>query len=110
MNCRYCGAHHGALCPMVKAYEYYPTGELKRVEFWTRYELDNRAKAANPVVMDPRPLGTSTGSIGGTAVGALFNPQGHPPITSMLVCDRCGKEGHHSLTCSETMDEMRRRP
>lgn len=41
ITCRYCGADHGALCPMVKAYEYHVTGELKRVEFWTRAELDS---------------------------------------------------------------------
>ena len=33
-NCQWCGAHHQYKCPMVKAYEYYPDGTLKRVEFF----------------------------------------------------------------------------
>lgn len=30
--CRYCGAFHGPLCPMVRAIEYYRDGRVKRVE------------------------------------------------------------------------------
>jgi hypothetical protein len=34
-DCQYCGMIHvsGGICPMVKAFEYYPDGTLKRVEF-----------------------------------------------------------------------------
>ena len=31
--CRWCGVIHGIHCPLVKAYEYFPDGTLKRVEF-----------------------------------------------------------------------------
>lgn len=31
--CQWCGLHHGAQCPSVKAIEYYPDGKIKRVEF-----------------------------------------------------------------------------
>ena len=40
-KCQWCGGpFHSALCPMVKAMEYYENGALRRVEFWTRAELD----------------------------------------------------------------------
>jgi hypothetical protein len=35
MECGWCGGHHGRLCPSVKAIEFHPTGEVKRVEFVT---------------------------------------------------------------------------
>lgn len=34
-ECRWCGMMHGPQCPTVKAFEYYPDGSVKRVEFKT---------------------------------------------------------------------------
>lgn len=33
--CAYCGGYHQAVCPMVKAIDYYPDGTVKRVELKT---------------------------------------------------------------------------
>jgi len=41
-KCQWCAEpFHKGLCPWVKAMEYYESGILKRVEFWTRGELDS---------------------------------------------------------------------
>lgn len=32
--CGYCGAHHGTICPRIKAIEFHPDGTQKRVEFF----------------------------------------------------------------------------
>lgn len=32
-KCPYCGMYHSTVCPSVKAYEYFPNGLIKRVEF-----------------------------------------------------------------------------
>jgi hypothetical protein len=31
--CGHCGLYHGAVCPRIRAIEYYPDGSLKRVEY-----------------------------------------------------------------------------
>lgn len=33
LPCHYCGKIHATVCLLVKAFEYYPDGTLKRVEF-----------------------------------------------------------------------------
>lgn len=33
-TCRWCGWAHAGVCPRVKAIEYHPNGEVKRVEFF----------------------------------------------------------------------------
>jgi hypothetical protein len=128
-TCRYCGEKHGMICPWVKAIEFYPTddnvkgGAVKRIEFWSRAELDAMTKAGHPVVRaDPPPLSTGTGVLKGTAVGTLFNTDQHNADgslrtgaanndgASIIMCARCGKEGHFALTCPDTMAELRRWP
>ena len=34
-QCQHCGGYHVAKCPLIKAIEYHPDGEVKRVEFMT---------------------------------------------------------------------------
>jgi len=34
-KCQYCNGYHPALCPTVKAIEYFENGKIKRVEFKT---------------------------------------------------------------------------
>jgi hypothetical protein len=34
-ECRWCGKHHGPICPDVKAIEFNPDGTVRRVEFKT---------------------------------------------------------------------------
>jgi hypothetical protein len=46
--CPHCGGHHGPPCP-VKAIEYFPDGNIKRIEFFT------------PVERAAAPLSGSTG-------------------------------------------------
>lgn len=33
-TCRWCGQRHGTKCPLVKSYEYFPNGGIRRVEFF----------------------------------------------------------------------------
>jgi hypothetical protein len=33
--CPHCGLYHATTCPLVKAIEYHPNGQVKRVEFKT---------------------------------------------------------------------------
>lgn len=35
MKCVLCGCHHDFKCPLIKAYDYFPDGRVKRVEFMT---------------------------------------------------------------------------
>lgn len=35
MKCQLCGNEHEFKCPLIKAYEYFPDGVVKRVEFVT---------------------------------------------------------------------------
>jgi hypothetical protein len=40
MKCAICGSDHDdAKCFLIKAYEYFPSGKVKRVEFFTLSEL-----------------------------------------------------------------------
>ena len=34
--CNYCGGIHENKCPLVKSFEYYPDGTIKRVEFYSQ--------------------------------------------------------------------------
>lgn len=34
-TCRWCGETHGQLCPIVKAFNFFESGEISRVEFLT---------------------------------------------------------------------------
>jgi len=36
--CKYCNGTHAALCPMIKAIEYFENGTVKRVEFKTQQD------------------------------------------------------------------------
>jgi hypothetical protein len=53
-NCPYCGESHGALCPLVKAIEYFPSGKVKRVEFKTAADYMQPLMPA-PIEWSPYP-------------------------------------------------------
>ena len=38
--CPHCGKHHQGACPRVKAIEYYPTGQIKRVQYHSMVATD----------------------------------------------------------------------
>ena len=46
-KCPYCQHYHGGNCPAVKAIEYHPNGQIKRVEFWGNSHLDVRGPDFN---------------------------------------------------------------
>jgi hypothetical protein len=52
--CPYCKMVHEQVCPLVKAFEYYETGALKRVEF--KVPVDYALPVATPWVSDLKPV------------------------------------------------------
>lgn len=38
-TCFFCGLTHEHKCALIKAYEYYPDGKVKRIEFMTLNDL-----------------------------------------------------------------------
>lgn len=65
--CGYCGNHHHAKCPLVRAIEYFEDGRIKRVEFIT--------PADHMPSLGPSPI-----DIGRTMFGIPLDPQG-PVVT-----------------------------
>jgi len=38
--CCHCGKHHDGACPRIKSVEYYPTGQIKRVQYHSMVATD----------------------------------------------------------------------
>ena len=56
-KCVNCGhGHEGQKCPLVKAFEYYPDGELKRIEFVTIADMGGGFELVN---LEELPPGTT---------------------------------------------------
>jgi hypothetical protein len=51
MKCNLCGLSHEYKCSLIKAYEYYPDGVVKRVEFLTPADFQQPALLALPTHM-----------------------------------------------------------
>jgi len=39
VKCKWCGMVHDIKCPAVKAFEYYPDGRIRRIEFFNFAEM-----------------------------------------------------------------------
>jgi hypothetical protein len=55
-KCEYCGlAKHPAICPTVKAIEYFPSGKVKRVEFKCAPDYAYPTASGHPLPAPPAP-------------------------------------------------------
>lgn len=53
-TCHWCGETHGVKCPYVKSIEYYESGEVKKVEFFSLAEM------TSSLIYNPLPYGPPT--------------------------------------------------
>ncbi|MCS3690932.1 hypothetical protein M2194_004969 [Bradyrhizobium elkanii] len=58
MKCQLCGLVHEFKCHLIKAYDYYPDGTVKRVEFITAADLVERDRPASETLLSLPTHGT----------------------------------------------------